>query len=89
MSTRTHQPNDVNPVNTNHDTIICDYTKDTVEYPAQSLTRRNFIKNLIAFRVLKALGFAVLPTCDNSAKGGVLYFSASAMPLRWKSSIEA
>lgn len=60
-----------------------------IEYSSSSLTLRNHKKNLLVFKILKALGFSLHPTWVNSEKGGLLYFSASALPLRWKSPIEA
>lgn len=71
------------------DITTFEHLRETVEYPAESVTGGKLRKNLLAFRMLKLMGFTLLPTWDNSEKGGLLYFSASALPVRWKSPIEA
>ena len=60
-------------------------------YSNESLTKEQLGKNRLAVKTLEALGFTVV-SCriggDDEFGGEIVYFTASSLPIEWRSEIE-
>ncbi len=61
-----------------------------ISYPNASITKRCLQKNRIAIKILKILGFTVIPVRiggESGFGGESVYFTASSLPIDWESEI--
>ncbi len=61
-----------------------------INYPISSLSHYQLAKNDIVVKLLKALGFTVLPCRiggEGEFGGGIVYFTASSLPIESENDI--
>lgn len=62
-----------------------------ISYPDSSVTQKRLWKNKIAIRILRKLGFTVIPVRiggESEFGGESVYFTASSLPIDWESEID-